>query len=597
MPSLQNAQTELLQKIATLEQEKTLLSATLESRDKKLKNTEADLQGLIQANVTLSAQVNHYKESGLRERAKLIGTTALTGEELSALQQDVRDQDILIAGYQKENERLCEELKVAQQALKSSEVRLVRETQALRSEIRHLQETADTHPQQDRDFGLYTREIEKKLAEITTRERETTNREAELYAEVEQLRVQKRELEAKLGGVDLTQILRENNLVKELEKEMGTLQNLHKAEVSRLQAKIQWYIDNQQLLTQNDQLVAHQQSMISDLQARLQQQSEERKKKPSKWEENKRMKELEKKIVELESLLSRKQGSGNTLESLIRATSAENDIIVSLKNSLKTQAAEHAAKEAELNKGLRALRQEHERIKAQFETQVKLLKDRAPRSEHTRATTKAADVEVQMSALRTQYQTKIQELQHKLKLAKTKGKALPINNAHPVVSVATQTSQNGDIDQHSEKVKSLEAALSKRDQEVLVLNEEMARTKHSAKRQSNTVDIELAKTVASLHQQVTSLEASKSADLARFEKEKERLQVRLQHVETVNKQIVETESMQAKRIKELDTEIRGKPITCRQAMLKIFIFFHSGEGGISNCHATTRHSTIPSPPE
>lgn len=43
----------------------------------------------------------------------------------------------------------------------------------------------------------------------------------------------------------------------------------HKEVVDGLQRKIQWYVDNQALLTQNDGLIASQKAMILDLQAKL----------------------------------------------------------------------------------------------------------------------------------------------------------------------------------------------------------------------------------------------------------------------------------------------------------------------------------------
>lgn len=45
----------------------------------------------------------------------------------------------------------------------------------------------------------------------------------------------------------------------------------HKEEVGELKAKIQWYIDNQALITQNDLLIANQQAAIADLQSKLDQ--------------------------------------------------------------------------------------------------------------------------------------------------------------------------------------------------------------------------------------------------------------------------------------------------------------------------------------
>lgn len=50
--------------------------------------------------------------------------TALTAEEQRQLVQDLKEQETLISGYQRENERLCADLKVAQQALKAAGIHL-----------------------------------------------------------------------------------------------------------------------------------------------------------------------------------------------------------------------------------------------------------------------------------------------------------------------------------------------------------------------------------------------------------------------------------------------------------------------------------------
>lgn len=60
----------------------------------------------------------------MRVKMKVAGMTALTAEEQRQLVQDLKEQETLISGYQRENERLCADLKVAQQALKAAGIHL-----------------------------------------------------------------------------------------------------------------------------------------------------------------------------------------------------------------------------------------------------------------------------------------------------------------------------------------------------------------------------------------------------------------------------------------------------------------------------------------
>lgn len=56
----------------------------------------------------------------MRAKVKVVGLTALTPEEQRQLQQELKELETLVAGYQKENERLCADLKTAQQALRAA---------------------------------------------------------------------------------------------------------------------------------------------------------------------------------------------------------------------------------------------------------------------------------------------------------------------------------------------------------------------------------------------------------------------------------------------------------------------------------------------
>ena len=55
---------------------------------------------------------------------KVTGLAALSPEEQRQLQQEMRELETLVAGYQKENERLCADLKAAQQALRAAGILL-----------------------------------------------------------------------------------------------------------------------------------------------------------------------------------------------------------------------------------------------------------------------------------------------------------------------------------------------------------------------------------------------------------------------------------------------------------------------------------------
>lgn len=56
-------------------------------------------------------------------------------QQLAQLEQDIREQDKLIAGYQTENERLFDEAKRLQNAGKATEEKMFQENQKLKTDL------------------------------------------------------------------------------------------------------------------------------------------------------------------------------------------------------------------------------------------------------------------------------------------------------------------------------------------------------------------------------------------------------------------------------------------------------------------------------
>ncbi len=50
---------------------------------------------------------------------------------------------------------------------------------------------------------------------------------------------------------------------------MKTAESKYKIELDELKTKINWYVENQALITQNDALISNQQAIIADLQSKV----------------------------------------------------------------------------------------------------------------------------------------------------------------------------------------------------------------------------------------------------------------------------------------------------------------------------------------
>lgn len=79
-------------------------------------------------------------------------------------------------------------------------------------------------------------------------EEQASIREAELRFEMDKLRLAKRELEGRVGGVDLQEMASEHVRLSSLEEELRSKDQAHRAELASLQAKLKWYTENQQLI-------------------------------------------------------------------------------------------------------------------------------------------------------------------------------------------------------------------------------------------------------------------------------------------------------------------------------------------------------------
>lgn len=63
----------------------------------------------------------------------------------------------------------------------------------------------------------------------------------------------------------------EDEVIAELRDQLSAQSAAHQQQLSELQSKLSWYVENQQLISQSDELVTHQAQVIRQLENRLQQ--------------------------------------------------------------------------------------------------------------------------------------------------------------------------------------------------------------------------------------------------------------------------------------------------------------------------------------
>ena len=106
-----------------------------------IKEMKQEMLKLKQENFILSAKV---PEAGREAHYKSLVDMRKSGEVsldmLARLEEDIRQQESLLVGYQTENEKMCKEIKRLQLANKSTEERMFRENQKLKIDLANLRE-------------------------------------------------------------------------------------------------------------------------------------------------------------------------------------------------------------------------------------------------------------------------------------------------------------------------------------------------------------------------------------------------------------------------------------------------------------------------
>ena len=77
-------------------------------------------------------------EKRLQMLSAMKETDIASREQLSRLEEDIRQQEIILAGYERDNERLHSEMKRLQATNKTNEERMFHENHKLKTEVANL---------------------------------------------------------------------------------------------------------------------------------------------------------------------------------------------------------------------------------------------------------------------------------------------------------------------------------------------------------------------------------------------------------------------------------------------------------------------------
>ncbi|NXA24241.1 CE162 protein, partial [Ibidorhyncha struthersii] len=374
------------------------LTSTVSQKEKEMETKIVELKTQHEKELSRLGQENYVLQSKLRSMEELTQekrwthhttTNPVTEEKLAQIQKEIEDQEVIIQGYQQENERLYKQMKELQIQNKKNEERMFKENQCLMSELTTVREkiektnniqswiVRDSEPARNHSF-----------TELISELRAAQKEETKLQEEIRRLKQDKQALE-----VDLGQAKKERDLAKvqiastsgEKSYEFKVMEESYKEEITHLKRRLQWYAENQDLLDKDAARLKDAREEIEKLKLEVEklraeagdQCVQQKKRLHDRAADAKRIQDLERQIREMEGILKRRYP--NSLPALIYAAAAAektNDLSAKthtvdfLEKRIKKLETELEGKDDEAKKSLRAMEQQFQKIKMQYEQRL-----------------------------------------------------------------------------------------------------------------------------------------------------------------------------------------------------------------------------------
>ncbi|NXM72450.1 CE162 protein, partial [Serilophus lunatus] len=362
----------------------------METKSVELKiQHEKELSRLGQENYVLQSKLRSMEEMAQEKRwTHHTATIPVTEEKLAQIQKEIEAQEVIIQGYQQENERLYKQMKELQIQNKKNEERMFKENQCLMSELIDLREKVGKTNSQSRVMQDPEPARNQSFTELISQLRAAQKEETKLQEEIRRLKQDKQALE-----VDLMQAKKERDLAKvqiasassEKSYEFKVVEESYKQEITHLKKRLQWYAENQDLLDKDAARLKDAREEIEKLRLEVEklraeagdQCVQQKKRLRDRAADAKRIQDLERQIREMEGILKRRHP--NSLPALIYAAaaaektndpSAKTNTVDFLEKRIKKLETELEGKDDEAKKSLRAMEQQFQKIKMQYEQRL-----------------------------------------------------------------------------------------------------------------------------------------------------------------------------------------------------------------------------------
>ncbi|NWZ65533.1 CE162 protein, partial [Acrocephalus arundinaceus] len=413
---------------------------------------EKELSRLGQENYVLQSKLRNMEEMAQEKRWTHAATIPVTEEKLAQIQKEIEDQEVIIQGYQQENERLYKQMKELQIQNKKNEEQMFKENQCLKSELIHLREKMEKTNNQLRIMQDSEPARNQSFTELISELRAAQKEEAKLQEEIRRLKQDKQALE-----VDLVQAKKERDLAKvqiasassEKSYEFKVMEESYKQEITNLKKRLQWYAENQDLLDKDAARLKNAREEIEKLRLEVEklraeagdQCVQQKKRLRDRAADAKRIQDLERQIREMEGIIKRRYP--NSLPALIYAAaaaektndlSAKTNTVEFLERRIKKLETELEGKDDEAKKSLRAMEQQFQKIKIHYEQRLAELEqllayefmNETPKLNGDKAT--STELEQELQNLKKTHQITVGNLQTEIENLKSQNSQLKLRS-------------------------------------------------------------------------------------------------------------------------------------------------------------------------
>ncbi|XP_076004678.1 centrosomal protein of 162 kDa [Genypterus blacodes] len=361
----------------------------LAQKDKELQlmqhHTE-EVTSLRQQNYLLQSKLRSIEEHN-QKRSGMESAASVSEEKLHLINKEIQEQNVLIRGYQQENEKLCQEMKNLKAQSKASEEAMFQENQRLGNKLTMAREKLNNPPRHKGNEGSMdpsqcTAEL---LAQICTIQRN----EAKLSEEIHKLKQQNQAL-----IINLQRMQEERDLanaqatsISDNQIEMRVQEEKHREEVAALKKKLQRCAEKNQLLDKDSTRLKAASAEIHQLKEQVKKfkmsvgrrDAEQQKKTKEKAMDNAKMQNLEQQVKKLELIL--RQRNPNSLPALIyAAATADRQVDMDaagtsplnqlLEQRAKWLEAELEASDVKAKLRLQGLEQQYHMMKLRYEQRI-----------------------------------------------------------------------------------------------------------------------------------------------------------------------------------------------------------------------------------